>query len=226
MRKRHEKLVYRSVCLAALPLLCLAQSAHAQSATAKPSADTSGEPIGEEVVVTGSRIIRSGITTPTPTLMLGNEDIQKAGAVSPGDLLRQLPAVAPGVNSESAGVSFNAAGLDLLDLRNLGTNRTLTLVNGRRQVASNVSTASVDTNTIPTQLIERVEIITGGASAVYGADAVSGVANFILKRNFEGFQVDGQTGVSSRGDAKRYSISGLAGANFADDRGNVVLYGS
>ena len=221
-----DLLIHRSVCLAALPLFCVAQGAYAQTGgPGDPAAAASGEPVGSEIVVTGSRIVRSGITTPTPTVMLGSEDIQKAGAVSPGDLLRQLPSVGPGVNSESAGVTFNAAGLDLIDLRNLGTNRTLTLVNGRRQVASNVNTTSVDTNTIPTQLVERVEVITGGASAVYGADAVSGVVNFILKRNFDGFQVDGQTGVSSRGDAKRYAISGVAGTNFADDRGNVVLYG-
>ena len=157
--------------------------------------------------------------------MLGSQDIASAGSVSAGDLLRQLPAVGPGLGSESSGVTFNGAGLDLLDLRTLGTNRTLTLINGRRQVGSNPNDTSVDVNTIPTPMIDRVEVITGGASAVYGADAVSGVVNFVLKKNFEGIQLDGQTGISSRGDAPRYEASILAGSNFADGRGNVMLYG-
>lgn len=215
-----------AIAIASVPQTAFAQKSSSPADSVSPSANASigSKPASSEIVITGSRIVRSGVTTPTPTVILGSQDIQKAGAVSPGDLLRQLPALGPGVSAESAGVTFNAAGLDLIDLRNLGTNRTLTLVNGRRQVASNVNTTSVDTNTIPTQLIERVEVITGGASAVYGADAVSGVVNFILKRNYEGFQVDAQTGISSRGDAKRYQASALAGTNFADGRGNVVFY--
>jgi len=219
-----------------MALACVAMPARAQTTgnelpagtqpadAVTPTADSGAQPPDQDIVVTGSRIVRTGVSSPTPVVSLGSDDILKAGSVTPGDLLRQLPALAPGTNSQNAGVSFNAAGLSLLDLRNLGTNRTLTLVNGRRQVASNVNTASVDTNTVPAQLIERVEVITGGASAVYGADAVSGVVNFVLKRNYSGFQVDGQTGVASRGDAKRYLLSGLAGTNFAEDRGNVVLY--
>lgn len=186
--------------------------------------NNNAQPLADDIVVTGSRIARSGTTTSTPTEFLGEEDILNAGAVSPGDLVRQLPAIAPGVNNESSGVSFNAVGLDLVDLRNLGTNRTLVLVNGRRQVGSNPSTTAVDLNTIPTQMIERVEVITGGASAVYGADAVSGVMNVILKRDFEGLQFDAQGGVSSRGDGARYSISALGGSNFADGRGNAMAY--
>jgi iron complex outermembrane recepter protein len=200
----------------------------AQAAAPMPAGPpAAGEGAGDQsgdIVVTGSRIIRSGATTSTPTVMLGSADIAQAGAISPGDLLRQLPAVAPGLNSESSGVSFNGAGLDLIDLRSLGTNRTLVLVNGRRQVSSNPSTASVDMNTIPTPMIERVEVITGGASAVYGADAVSGVVNVILKQDFDGFAVNGQFGISSRGDGERYSIGAMAGSNFGDGRGNITAY--
>ncbi|WP_370713144.1 TonB-dependent receptor domain-containing protein [Sphingomonas sp. IW22] len=197
--------------------LFTAHAASAQEAGPPPPDDS-------EIVVTGSRIVRSGATTSTPTVMLDAEAIEATGVVAPGELLRQLPALAPGLSSESSGVTFNGAGLDLLDLRALGTNRTLVLVNGRRQVGSNPSTTAVDVNTIPTPLIERVEVITGGASAVYGADAVSGVVNFILKRDFEGLEVQGQTGISSRGDAERYSINATAGSNFADGRGNVAAH--
>ena len=198
--------------------------AWAQDANLGASADSSSAPLGEEIVVTGSRIQRTGANTVTPTVMLGSEDVAKSGVVNSGDLLRQLPAIAPGLGSESSGVTFNGAGLDLIDLRSLGTNRTLVLVNGRRQVGSNPDTTSVDMNTIPAALIERLEVITGGASAVYGADAVSGVLNVILKRDFEGLQVDGQVGTSQRGDARRYTISALAGANFPDGRGNITAY--
>ena len=156
--------------------------------------------------------------------MLGQQELESAGSVAAGDVLRQLPAVAPGLNSESSGVTFNGAGLDLVDLRSLGTNRTLVLVNGRRQVGSNPNTTAVDLNTIPSPMIERLEVITGGASAIYGADAVSGVLNVILKRNFEGLQIDAQAGISSRGDAERYAFSALAGSNFADGRGNIMAF--
>lgn len=197
-----------------------ASSARAQSAAV---AGDDSKPISE-VLVTGSRIARSNEESATPLQALGTDEIRNSGSVSPGDVMRQLPALAAGVNSESSGVSFNAAGLDLLDLRSLGFDRTLTLINGRRQVSSNPSSTAVDLNTIPTPLIERVEIITGGASAVYGADAVSGVVNIILKKNFEGFQIDSQYGLSQRTDAKRQDFSVLAGTNFADNRGNVTAF--
>lgn len=193
-------------------------SALAQNAS---SSDADTQP-PQEIIVTGSRIARSGADTSTPTVMLDSTSIETAGTVNAGELMRQLPALSPGLSSESSGVTFNGAGLDLLDLRALGTNRTLVLVNGRRQVGSNPNTTAVDINTVPTPMIERVEVITGGASAVYGADAVSGVVNFILKRDFEGLELQGQLGTSAHGDANRYSINATGGANFADGRGNIT----
>ena len=118
---------------------------------------------------------------------------------------------------------FGAAGLNELNLRNLGTNRTLVLVNGRRHVAGEVDTAAVDINSIPTDLIDRVDVLTGGASAVYGADGVSGVVNFILKKDFDGISARGQVGLSSRGDAGNRFFSFTAGKNFADGRGNITI---
>lgn len=187
------------------------------------SAQADGE-IVEELVVTGSRISRSSLSTPTPTVILGAEEIEAAGTVNIGDLLREVPAIGPGINAESTAATFSGAGLNLIDLRTLGTERTLVLVNGRRHVGSQPSSTAVDLNAIPAALIERVEIITGGASAVYGADAVSGVVNIILKDDFEGLQLDAQYGMSDRGDADRYQIGLTGGTNFADDAGNVVFH--
>ncbi|MCG8505922.1 MAG: TonB-dependent receptor, partial [Sphingomonadales bacterium] len=178
----------------------------------------------EQIVVTGSRITRSGLATPTPTVIVGVEEIEASGAVNIGDLLRELPAIGPGINAESTAATFSGAGLNLIDLRSLGTERTLVLVNGRRHVGSQPSTTAVDLNTIPTPLVERVEVITGGASAVYGADAVSGVVNIILKDDFQGLEFDVQTGVSDRSDAERYQVGVTAGTNFAEGDGNVVLH--
>ena len=178
----------------------------------------------EQIIVTGSRITRSGLATPTPTVIVGSEQIEASGAVNIGDLLRELPAIGPGTNAESTAATFSGAGLNLIDLRSLGTERTLVLVNGRRHVGSQPSTTAVDLNTIPTPLVERVEVITGGASAVYGADAVSGVVNIILKDDFQGLKFDVQTGVSARSDAERYQVGVTAGTNFAEGDGNVVLH--
>lgn len=110
-----------------------------------------------------------------------------------------------------------------LNLRQLGSNRTLVLVDGWRHVSGVAGTQTVDVSTIPTALLERVEVLTGGASAVYGADAVTGVVNYVLKRDFEGIQLNGQMGLSSRGDGRSYRIEGVVGQNFADGRGNVTF---
>src|SRR5690606_19748138 len=114
------------------------------------------------------------------------------------------------------------AGLNALDLRGLGTERTLALVNSRRRVPAMPGTSAIDVSTIPVGLVERVEVITGGASALYGADAVAGVTNFILKRNFQGVQASGSYGASTRGDLGGYDVDILAGTNFADGRGNLT----
>ncbi len=180
----------------------------------------------DEIIVTGSRIARSGTTTPTPTIVLDSEAISASGAVNIGDLLREIPAIGPGLNADSTAPTFSGAGLNLVDLRRLGTERTLVLVNGRRQVGSQPGTTAVDLNTIPTPLVERVDVITGGASAVYGADAVSGVVNFVLKDDFEGLELDVQGGVSDEGDAEQFQVSLTGGAISGDGRGRAVFHGS
>ena len=115
--------------------------------------------------------------------------------------------------------------MNLLDLRGLGPQRTLVLVNGRRHVGGDTlsSGVSTDINTIPTDLIDRVDVVTGGNSAVYGSDAIAGVVNFVLKDHYQGLQVRGQGGISTYGDGGSYFVSALAGKNFADGRGNIAV---
>jgi len=196
----------------------------AQSDPVVAAADAADETI--EIVVTGSRIARPEIDLPNPVTSITAATIAQSGRTNITDLLVQLPALGGSLTSadnSGSNAGFGTTGLNQLDLRNLGPNRTLVLVDGRRHVSALPGSASVDINTIPTDLIERVDILTGGASAVYGADGVSGVVNFILKRDFEGISARLQTGISERGDAGNRFASVTAGKNFGDGRGNIAL---
>ncbi|MEO8315227.1 MAG: TonB-dependent receptor [Pseudomonadota bacterium] len=177
--------------------------------------------------ITGTRIARPAIDSPNPIMSLDSENIELSGRTNLTDLLTQLPSlVGSSTSYDSAGsqaAGFGDAGINLLNLRNLGTERTLVLVNGRRHVAGMPGLASVDINTIPVALIDRIDVLTGGVSAIYGADGVSGVVNFVMKRNFEGLAIDGRAGISGRGDADSRLFSMTAGQNFFDGRGNVAL---
>jgi len=196
----------------------------ASSAQAQLQTQAEDDVALEEIVVTGSRLARSSLNTPVPVVALGAERISLSGEVRVGDILRELPGVLPGTNAQNTAASFDQAGLDLVDLRGLGTNRTLVLFDGRRQVGSQPGTVAVDLNTVPTPLVERIEVITGGASAVYGADAVSGVVNVIMKDDFEGFELSGSAGLADEGDAERFEVSATMGGNFGDGRGNAVMH--
>ncbi|MDO9519346.1 MAG: TonB-dependent receptor [Pseudohongiella sp.] len=188
-------------------------------------AQSSDQPQLEEVVVTGSRITRFEGDYVAPVLSLGAEQMQQSGKVNIEDFVSEVAALIGSTGSfESAsGSGGTRTGINSLNMRNLGTNRTLVLVNGRRHVSS-VATGEplVDTNTIPTALIDRVDILTGGASAVYGADAVSGAVNFVLKNDFEGFAMRTQAGMSGQSDAEEFFASFVWGNNFAEGRGNVT----
>ncbi|RYD60661.1 MAG: TonB-dependent receptor, partial [Sphingomonadales bacterium] len=178
------------------------------------------------IVVTGSRIARPEISLPNPVVSFTAATIEQSGRTNLTDFLVQNPALLGSLTSADQSGStggFGATGTNLLDLRNLGTDRTLVLVDGRRHVAGLPGSAAVDINTIPKDLIDRIDVQTGGASAIYGADGVSGVVNFVLKRNFEGLSIRGQTGISNYGDAGNKYFAITAGKNFADDRGNVAL---
>lgn len=176
----------------------------------------------EKISVTGSRIKRAELTAPTPVTTFTAEDIENTGKTNIEDIVSTTPAlVGSSGNTDTGG---GLVGANFLNLRNLGEARTLVLINGRRHVAANeLGSAAVDTSSIPVDLIERVEITTGGASAVYGADGVSGVVNFILKDDFEGTNVKLQGGLSGESDAEDLYFSFLTGNNFADGDGNVTL---
>jgi len=197
-----------------------------QADTAPPETDAAD---GGDIVVTGSRIQRPDYEAPNPIVSFDAAKLRESGNTNVTNFLQRVPALTNSVDgTRSAGnsqteASLGGAGLNLLDLRGLGTNRTLVLVNGRRHVASQFDTAGVDINSIPTDLIERVDVLTGAASAVYGADGVSGVVNFVLKRDFDGLAARGQAGISQRGDAGNRFGSIIAGRNFADGRANVTL---
>lgn len=178
----------------------------------------------ERIVVTGSRIARDpNLVSPAPVQSVDREDIALSGEVNVIDVVSQLPALIGSDNTAANQNLAGSAGAGILNLRNLGSGRTLTLINGRRHVAGVAGSASVDVNTIPAALVERVEVLTGGASAVYGADAVTGVVNFILRDDFEGFDLQGQYSLSHRGDADRRLLSGVWGSNYADQRGNLAV---
>jgi outer membrane receptor protein involved in Fe transport len=179
----------------------------------------------DEVVVTGSRIARPNLESPVPVTTVTAEEIFETGSTSVGDLLNDLPALRSTFSQSNSSRFLGTTGLNLLDLRGLGTQRTLVLVNGRRHVGADIlsNAISPDTNTFPSDLIERIDVVTGGNSAVYGSDAIAGVVNFVLKKDFEGLQFRGQGGQSAEGDAGNYYGSILAGTNFLDDRGNIAI---
>lgn len=179
-----------------------------------------------EIVVTGSRIRRHDFDSPSPVVSIDANTLQQSGTTNLTDFLTGYPAlVGSSTSRDNSGdrAGIGATGLNLLDLRNLGTDRTLVLVDGRRHVSGLPGSQSVDINTIPTDLVERIDVLTGGASAVYGADGVSGVVNFILKKNFEGLTARAQAGISEHGDAGQRFITATFGKNFADGRGNVAV---
>jgi outer membrane receptor protein involved in Fe transport len=212
--------------LASVSFIAVSGAALAQDAPAPQSAEGSAaDDEGTAIVVTGSRIARPNLDSTVPIVSVGAEEIFQTGNTSVGDLLNDLPALRSTYSQSNSSRFLGTTGLNLLDLRGLGTQRTLVLVNGRRHVGGDIlnNAVSPDVNTFPSDLIERVDIVTGGNSAVYGSDAIAGVVNFVLKKNFTGVQVRGQGGVSTYGDAGNYFVSGLAGTNFADDRGNIAV---
>lgn len=218
---------------ASVGALTAATAVSAQSAAAAPQGIVaqsgneaeSSKAETNDIVVTGSRIARPNLSSPNPITSVSGEEFFQTGKVSIGDQLNQLPQLASTFSQSNSTRFLGTAGLNLLDLRGLGTQRTLVLVNGRRHVAGDIlnSGTSVDTNTIPTDLIERVDIVTGGESAVYGSDAIAGVVNFVLKDHYQGVEARAQSGVSTYGDGSAQFASVLAGKNFSEGRGNIAV---
>ena len=183
------------------------------------------EPLGEpedEIVVTGSRIaLDPNLVSSTPVQSLGSDDILLSGEINLSEVINDIPALVSSTSTENS-----ASGGASLNLRGLGAARTLTLVNGRRHVAGFRGSSAVDVGSIPRALVERVEVTTGGASAIYGADAVTGVVNFVLKDDFEGLEANLRGGISTEGDAENGLFEITAGKNFDNGRGNITLSAS
>jgi outer membrane receptor protein involved in Fe transport len=176
----------------------------------------------DEIIVTGSRIRLDDFTATSPIATLSSDVIESTGRTNIEQLLNTLPQVVPGFSATSNNPGDGTA---TVDLRGLGATRTLVLVNGRRLNPS-VNDGTVDLNNVPTRLIERIEVVTGGASAVYGSDALAGVVNFILKEDFEGLDIGYQNGFSDEGDGNEYQLDMVLGGNFAEGRGNTTVYAS
>ena len=190
------------------PSLAVAQSA------------TSEDDTIEEIVVTGSRILRRDLTSISPLTTIERSDIELSGRLTMEEVLNRMPQIAPDFGRTSNNPGNGTA---RINLRGLGAGRTLVLVNGRRLAPSGVGSA-VDVNNLPQALVERVEVITGGAAAVYGADAVAGVVNFITRDDFEGLSLEGSFGITDAGDAQTRELSATYGQAFADGRGQVTLF--
>ena len=175
----------------------------------------------DEVVVTSTRIARTGFTAPTPTAVVSSQDMERMAATNVAEVLQTLPSVRPS-GPTSGIVGSSTPGASLADLRGLGATRSLVLVDGQRHVQT-AQTGVVDLNVVPAALIERTEVVTGGASAAWGSDAVSGVVNLILKKDLTGLRGNIQVGQSSRRDNRSVSGSLAWGTAFAGDRGHFAI---
>lgn len=231
-KSTHTAPLLRGMLLTGVSAMTLvaAPAAFAQTAPTPPQDTTVSETPQEAttqndaIVVTGSRIKSPTLTSPSPLQAVTAETIQNIGATNVQEALAQIPAVGVPGQTRVSNAGDTNPGLATVNLRNLGDNRTLVLIDGRRSVAGIPGTSTVDLSMIPTSFVERVDVLTGGASAVYGSDAIAGVVNFVYKKNFQGFQANAQAGISELGDDKRYSINGTFGQNFADGRGNVMIF--
>jgi len=204
-----------------------AQTAPAQtegSAPAQAEGTGTGSASATDIIVTGTRVVRDGFDQPTPVTVAPTTELAKATPSNLADAINKLPqfanSVSPTANTQLQGNSGEHG--NLLNLRGVGPTRALILLDGIR-VPPTTFRGAVDVNTIPQLLIQRVDVVTGGASAVYGSDAVSGAVNFVLDKNFKGLKGVAQRGVSTRGDLGNYRIGVAGGVSFADDRGHLLL---
>ncbi|WP_439533794.1 TonB-dependent receptor plug domain-containing protein [Polymorphobacter sp.] len=215
------------VMLCTTSALIAASAAVAQTTPVTAGPETAATDLAADegaITVTGSRIVRNGYDAPTPVSVITAAEIQQAAPTTIADFVNQLPALG-GSNSPRSSASTiggGTAGANLLNLRNLGPNRTLVLLNGRRVTPSTV-TGAVDVNTLPQALVQRVDVVTGGASAAWGSDAVSGVVNFVLDTKFTGLKGQIQAGIADAGDAESITADISWGQSYAGGRGHFVF---
>jgi len=197
------------------------------------AADAAADAAVEEVVITGTRIVRGGYEAPTPLTVIGEEQLQTQAAGNIASALATMPQFRNNLTPAGAAnlPSGGQTGLNSANIRGLGANRSLVLMDGQRFVpvltfGTSAAIVAVDITNIPDQLVERVDVVTAGASAVYGSDAVGGVTNFILNKNFTGIKAEVSGGQTSYGDGKNYKVSVSGGFRFANDRAHMLLSGS
>ena len=214
--------------VALLPGTAWAQATPTVEDQAGAGVNDAAEGDGErEVLVTGTRVARDGFRSPTPLTVVTRTEIENGSPTNNlADFVNQLPAFAGSIRPSNSRLELSngQAGINALNLRSLGTVRTLVLIDGRRSVGSTANQI-VDINTIPQALVERVEVVTGGASAAYGSDAVAGVTNFILNHAFEGVRVSADSGITDKGDGFNYSADIAAGFRFGGGRGRFIVAG-
>ncbi|RAK60349.1 hypothetical protein DJ021_11290 [Phenylobacterium hankyongense] len=223
----------KGMLLAGLASSALIASAAQAQDSASPKLDGANNSVGEvdAIVVTGSRIARPELESAMPVNVTKFDDVARVGRLNAYDALRLEPSIAPGAGAYSAdfydgtGDAGNA-GAAFINLRNMGTNRSLTLIDGKRRVSGTAAASAVDINMIPSAMIDRIEVVTGGAAAIYGADAVTGAVNIITKKDLEGLYVTAYQGISQHGDAPETNVSLAAGGKFADGRGSFTLGGT
>ncbi|WP_120717356.1 TonB-dependent receptor domain-containing protein [Tsuneonella amylolytica] len=221
----------RWVALSGVSLALLAMPVHAQQVLPQPVddgvelEDPTAPIVGEPIVVTGSRIVRRDYTAESPITTVDEEFIQNAGPATLEQSLNALPQFQATQGSQTSAIAGGSGGRANANLRGLGSERTLILFDGRRLQPSDTSGA-IDLNTVPSALISSVEVITGGASAVYGSDAIAGVVNFKFDNRFRGLELEGDVGISGMGDAATYSAAATYGGSLADDRARVFVSGS
>ena len=217
----------RPLCLAITSALALSAWSHntALAEEAQTEAEESGEQVElQALVVTGSRIaIPENLTTPNPVEQVTSEELELSGELDVAAYLRDMPALFTSLTANQSARTNSPLGVSQLNLRGLGTNRTLVLVNGRRNVSGVAGTAAVDLSSIPSSMIERIDVVTGGASAIYGADGVSGVVNVILRDDYDGFAYQARTSFTEDGGGETVNVNAIAGSNFVDRRGNVTV---
>jgi outer membrane receptor protein involved in Fe transport len=238
----------RKLTILSVALLCTyAGAVHAQASSPAPEATPAAPPtatnppppatdvpvvadttprraLEEEVVVTGSRIRRKDLTTPAPVTVITHEQIEQSGKMTIGDFLQAMPEQgnAPNFQLNTGGINYGADGTTRINLRSLGIQRTLVLINGRRVVPGGLgASAAVDLNTIPAEVVDRIEVLKDGASALYGSDAISGVVNIITKRNYNQTDVGVEYGVSGHGDAQTFEAHGTTG--FSNEKSSAIF---
>ncbi|QSB44295.1 TonB-dependent receptor [Tsuneonella flava] len=223
-----KKRLFLTTCTLAMSAVYAAPT-FAQDATnghsqdSQQGASSAGASETDAIVVTGSRIRRSDATSAIPLKILGREDISESGTTSIAEIVQEIPGVDSDISPESSNTSVQNSGISSVNLRRLGSNRTLTLIDGRRAISNAGNGERVSLSTIPAGFVESIEVTTGGASAIYGSDAIAGVVNIILKKDWEGFEANLRYLAPERSGDNEIDADLTWGKNFANGRGNILV---